>query len=220
GGTAVLDELAVTIDGAETEETGDPAQDTRLGLIVADGAAADLRGSTLDADALALEGGTLTVEQSVLTGGGIWGESDSRLVAHDNILGDHVIVANNSQLAGHVQLGEYAIVGGVSAVHQFVRIGAHAFIGGGSVVVMDVPPFCKATGNRARLHGTNTVGLRRRGFSPADLKAVRRAYRLAFQSNLLLGEAVERLERELLPACEALAPLIEFLKSSERGLTR
>lgn len=141
-------------------------------------------------------------------------------VAHDNLLADHVIVANNSQLAGHVELGEYAIIGGVSAVHQFVRIGAHAFIGGGSVVVMDVAPFCKATGNRAGLHGTNTVGLRRRGFTPDDLKAVRRAYRLTFGENLLLNEAIDRLERDLLPGCPALQPFIEFLKSSERGLTR
>jgi len=141
-------------------------------------------------------------------------------VAHDNVLSDHVIVANNSQLGGHVQLGSHAIVGGMSAVHQYVRIGPHTFIGGGSVVVMDVPPFCKATGNRARLHGINTIGLRRRGFSGADLKAVRRAYRLAFLSNLLVSEAIERIERELVPGCAALAEFTEFLRTSERGVTR
>jgi UDP-N-acetylglucosamine acyltransferase len=141
-------------------------------------------------------------------------------VAHDNVLADHVIVANNSQLAGHVQLGAYAIIGGVSAVHQYVRIGPHAFIGGGSVVVMDVPPFCKATGNRARLHGINTIGLPRRGFTRTDLKAVRRAYRLAFQENLLVPEATERIERELAPQCHALTEFSEFLKTSERGVTR
>lgn len=141
-------------------------------------------------------------------------------VAHDNVLGDHVIVANNAQLGGHVQLGRHAIVGGVSAIHQFVRIGDHAFVGGGSVVVMDVPPFCNATGNRARLHGVNSIGLRRRGFSEAQVRAVRRAYRIAFQSNLLVQEAVGRIERELLEQCADLAAFTAFLKSSERGVTR
>jgi UDP-N-acetylglucosamine acyltransferase len=141
-------------------------------------------------------------------------------VAHDNLIADHVIVANNSQLAGHVQLGEHAIVGGVSAVHQFVRVGPSAFVGGGSVVVMDVPPFCKATGNRARLHGINAIGLKRRGFSNRDLQEVRKAYRLAFHSNLLVAEAVARIRQELLPACPALEQFAAFLESSQRGVTR
>jgi len=141
-------------------------------------------------------------------------------VAHDNDLGDAVIVANNSQLAGHVDLGAHAIVGGVSAVHQFVRIGPHAFVGGGSVVVMDVPPFCRAAGNRARLYGINRVGLQRRGFDRRALRSIRQAYRVAFQSNLLLGEAVGRIEDELLPDCPQLAVLVDFLRSSERGVTR
>lgn len=141
-------------------------------------------------------------------------------IAHDNLLEDHVVVANSVQIAGHVTLGEYAIVGGCCAVHQFVRVGPHAFIGGGSVVVMDVPPFCKATGNRARLHGLNTVGVRRRGFSEEDVKNLRRAYRLAFQSNLLVSEAAERIEREIAPRCPVARVLTEFLKTSRRGITR
>jgi UDP-N-acetylglucosamine acyltransferase len=141
-------------------------------------------------------------------------------VAHDNELADHVIVANNAQLAGHVDLGAHAIVGGVSAIHQFVRVGAHAFIGGGSVVSMDVAPFCRASGNRARLHGLNHVGLRRRGFSEAELRAVRRAYRLVFYANLLVEEAARRIEAELIAACPALAEFVVFIRTSERGLTR
>jgi UDP-N-acetylglucosamine acyltransferase len=141
-------------------------------------------------------------------------------IAHDNLLEDHVVVANSAQIAGHVILGEYAIVGGCSAVHQFVRVGPHAFIGGGSVVVMDVPPFCKATGNRARLHGLNTVGVRRRGFGEEDVKHLRRAYRVAFQSNLLVSEAADRIEREITPQCQAASVLAEFLKTSRRGITR
>jgi UDP-N-acetylglucosamine acyltransferase len=141
-------------------------------------------------------------------------------IAHDNLIEDHVVVANGAQIAGHVTLGEYAIVGGCSAVHQFVRVGPHAFIGGGSVVVMDVPPFCKATGNRARLHGLNTIGVRRRGFDADDVRHLRRAYRLAFQSNLLVHEAADRIEREITPQCRAASMLAEFLRTSRRGITR
>jgi len=141
-------------------------------------------------------------------------------VAHDNLVGDHVVVANSVQLAGHVELGEHAVVGGCSAVHQFVRIGSHAFIGGGSVVVMDVPPFCKATGNRARLHGLNSAGISRRGFGNEELRLLRQAYRLAFQSGLLISEAAERIEKEIVPDCKAAATLAAFLRESRRGMTR
>ena len=141
-------------------------------------------------------------------------------IAHDNLLEDHVVVANSVQIAGHVTLGEHAIVGGCCAVHQFVRVGPHAFIGGGSVVVMDIPPFCKATGNRARLHGLNTIGIKRRGYTDDDLKHLRRAYRLAFQSNLLVSEAAEQIEREIAPGCTAAKILAEFLRTSRRGMTR
>jgi UDP-N-acetylglucosamine acyltransferase len=141
-------------------------------------------------------------------------------IAHDNLIEDRVVVSNSSQIAGHVTLGEHAIVGGCCAVHQFVRVGSHAFIGGGSVVVMDIPPFCKATGNRARLHGLNTIGVRRRGFTEDDLKHLRRAYRVAFQSNLLVSEAAEQIDREIGPQCPATRVLAEFLRTSRRGVTR
>jgi UDP-N-acetylglucosamine acyltransferase len=85
---------------------------------------------------------------------------------------------------------------------------------------MDIPPFCKATGNRARLHGLNTVGVRRRGFGEEDVKHLRRAYRLAFQSDLLVSEAAETIEREITPLCPAASVLAEFLKTSRRGITR
>lgn len=141
-------------------------------------------------------------------------------VAHDNLVGDHAVVANSVQIAGHVVLGEHAVVGGCSAIHQFVRLGPHAFIGGGSVVVMDVPPFCKATGNRARLHGLNSIGLGRRGYSAEDIRSLKRAYRLAFQSDLLVEEAAERIEREIGSSCSAALVLADFLRTSRRGLTR
>jgi UDP-N-acetylglucosamine acyltransferase len=141
-------------------------------------------------------------------------------VAHDNFICDHVIVANGAQLGGHVQLGEHVVVGAVSAIHQFVRVGSHAFLGGGSTVTMDVAPFCRATGNRAKLHGLNTVGLRRRGFGDDDIKALKGAYRLAFNSNLLAQEAADRIEHEYALRCAPLHELIKFLRTSTRGLTR
>ena len=141
-------------------------------------------------------------------------------VAHDNIIEDHAILANLVQLGGHVHIMAHAIVGGASAVHQFVRIGAGAFIGGGSMVDMDVPPFCNATGNRARLHGLNTIGLKRRGFGPEKLKAVRQAYRWTFQSRMLSAEAAERIDAELIGLCPELVDFSDFLRSSQRGITR
>jgi len=101
-------------------------------------------------------------------------------VAHDCIIEDHVIMANNATLGGHVVLGEHAIIGGLSAVHQFTRIGRHAMIGGMSGVEQDVIPYGSALGDRARLSGLNIVGLKRRGFSRKDIHALRTAYRLLF----------------------------------------
>ncbi len=141
-------------------------------------------------------------------------------VAHDNQLGDHVVVANSVQVAGHVEIAEHAVIGGCSAIHQFVRVGAHAFVGGGSVVVMDVPPFCKAAGNRARLIGLNGTGLRRRGFPVDQVRLLRRSYRLAFQSELLVAEAADLIAEQILPRCPPAALLVDFLRQpSQRGIT-
>jgi UDP-N-acetylglucosamine acyltransferase len=141
-------------------------------------------------------------------------------IAHDNLLEDHVVVANGVQIGGHVHLGEHAVVGGCSAIHQFVRVGAHAFIGGGSIIVMDVPPFCRATGNRAHIHGLNVVGLKRRGFSDQDLKILKQAYRITFHSDYLVEEATQKMEQDLLPECSAVGLLSDFLRTSSRGITR
>ena len=101
-------------------------------------------------------------------------------VAHDCIVGDHVILANNATLGGHVMVGDYAILGGLAGVHQFCRIGAHAFIGAGSLVVEDVIPFGAATGNRAVLSGLNLVGLKRRNFERAEINALRALHKSLF----------------------------------------
>ena len=111
-------------------------------------------------------------------------------VAHDCIVGDHVVFANNATLGGHVQVGDYVFMGGLSAVHQWSRIGRHAFIGGLAPVTKDVIPYA-LVGNDARLEGMNLVGLKRRGFSRDTINDLRAAYRMLFAEE---GTFQERLE--------------------------
>ena len=112
-------------------------------------------------------------------------------VAHDCIVGNHVILANNATIAGHVTVGDYAIIGGLSAVHQFVRIGAHAMIGGMSGIEQDLIPYGQAQGDRARLRGLNLVGLQRRDFSRDEVRNLRTAYRLLFAPEGTMQERVD-----------------------------
>jgi UDP-N-acetylglucosamine acyltransferase len=111
-------------------------------------------------------------------------------IAHDCIVGDHVILANNATLGGHVTIEDFAILGGLSAVHQFCRIGRHAMIGGMSGVEHDVIPYGLVMGDRARLNGLNVVGLKRRGFSRDDVQSLRKAYRLLFAEEGTMAERV------------------------------
>lgn len=115
-------------------------------------------------------------------------------VAHDCTVGDHVILANNATLAGHVTVADYVIIGGLSAVHQFVRIGAHAMIGGMSGVEQDVIPYGVVVGERARLSGLNLIGLKRRGFSAAEINGLRHAYHEIFNDSTE-GGALTLMER-------------------------
>lgn len=140
-------------------------------------------------------------------------------VAHDCHLGDYNVLANGVQLGGHVEIGDHAILGALSGVHQFVRIGESAIIGAGSMVSLDVSPFCNATGDRARLLGLNSVGLKRRGFSSEVQVALKRAYRLMFQSGLKLTEAAQRV-REEIPGVAEVERFLCFIEQSERGLCR
>jgi UDP-N-acetylglucosamine acyltransferase len=128
-------------------------------------------------------------------------------------------MANAATLAGHISIADHAIVGGLSAIHQFVRIGRYAIVGGASAVPKDVPPFCNATGNRATLHGLNTVGLKRHHFPEDTIKELKKAYRILFRSNLLVNEAVERVRRELADIPEV-QELLNFILDSKRGFCR
>jgi UDP-N-acetylglucosamine acyltransferase len=129
-------------------------------------------------------------------------------VAHDCRLGNYNVLANGVQLGGHVEIGDHAILGALSGIHQFVRIGESAII-----------PFCNATGDRARLLGLNSVGLKRRGFPPEVQSALKHAYHLIFQSSLKLTEAAQRV-REEIQAVPEVERFLAFIEQSERGLCR
>ena len=140
-------------------------------------------------------------------------------VAHDCTIGDHAIVANAVNMGGHVWIADWAIGGGLTAIHQFVRIGCHAFVGGSAAVQKDVPPYCKAAGaHPMRLYGLNSVGLQRRGFSEETRVALKRAYRLFFQSKLNIGQALARAP-EALEWTPEVKHFVDFIAGSERGTT-
>lgn len=139
-------------------------------------------------------------------------------VAHDCEIGNHVVLANSVNMAGHVVIEDWAIVGGVTPIHQHVRIGAHAFVGGGSRVPQDIPPYCRAAGNPPKLYGVNSVGLERRGFSPEVRRALKGAYRVLFSGSENLSKAVARAEREV-EGIPEVNHLLAFIRASERGIT-
>ncbi len=140
-------------------------------------------------------------------------------IAHDCQVGNRTVFANNAQLAGHVHIGDWVILGGFSGVHQFCRIGAHAMTAAGTVAVQDIPPFVMAAGNTASPYGINAEGLKRRGFSPEAMLALKRAYRTLYKSGLMLEEARAKLIEEAIAHPE-IQPLIDFLAVSKRGIIR
>jgi UDP-N-acetylglucosamine acyltransferase len=151
-------------------------------------------------------------------GNGNWIMSYVHL-AHDCVVGDNTVLANCTQLAGHVQICDHAILGGFTGVHQFCRVGAHAITGVGSVVLADVPPFVTAMGNTAQPHGINTEGLRRRGFSNDTIARLRRAYKTLYKSGLTLDEAKHALAEQA-AECPEVRMLLEFVASSKRSIIR
>ncbi|MGB5985754.1 MAG: acyl-ACP--UDP-N-acetylglucosamine O-acyltransferase [Desulfobacterales bacterium] len=167
----------------------------------------------------------VTINRGTAFGGGITRVGENNLlmanthIAHDCTTGRGVIFANGATLAGHIEIGDHATVGGLVAVHQFVRVGKLAFLGGKAAVVKDIPPFCIASGDRARLHGLNRVGLKRAGMTESTLQQLKKAYRIVFRIGLTLNEALERVKAEVEPIPEVLE-WIEFIQSSNRGITR
>ncbi len=140
-------------------------------------------------------------------------------VAHDCQLGDQIVMANCATLGGHVEVGDWVIFGGLSAVHQFTKIGAHCFIGNNAAVTRDVPPYVMAIGQPAVPHSVNSEGLKRRGFTPAQILNIRRAYRTLYRSGLKLNEALERLDAAAREQPE-IAPFVSFIRRSSRSIVR
>jgi UDP-N-acetylglucosamine acyltransferase len=140
-------------------------------------------------------------------------------IAHDCLIGSHNIIANGATLGGHVMVQDYVIVGGLVGIHQFARIGSGSILGAGSMVSKDVPPFCNATGDRARLRGLNLEGLKRRGFTTTAIDALKKAYRIIFQSKLKTKDALEKVRREVSPTAE-IDILLAFIAQSQRGICR
>jgi len=139
--------------------------------------------------------------------------------AHDCQVGSHAIFANACQIAGHVHIGDWAILGATTLVHQFVHIGSHAFAGMGTYLPQDLPPYVTAAGNTAKPYGINSEGLKRRGFSPASINALKRAYRTLYRSGLGLDEAKLELEAQAAEFPEVRL-ILDFLGRSQRGILR
>src|SRR5882724_4263403 len=140
-------------------------------------------------------------------------------IAHDCVLGNHNIIANGATLGGHVVIEDYVIVGGLVGIHQFTRVGSGVILGAGSMVSKDVPPYCNATGDRARLRGLNLEGLKRRRVEKEKIEALRKAYRIMFRSKLKTRDAIMKVRRELSGYAEA-EQLATFVENSQRGICR
>lgn len=139
-------------------------------------------------------------------------------VAHDCVVGNHVVLANAVQLAGHVTVEDHAILGGLTNVHQFCRIGTRAFTGAATRINQDIPPYLMADGHPARMVGLNLVGLKRGGLPSESVSALKQAYRRIFLGTRF-REAIEEVEAEL-GSIPEVSRLVTFLKTSERGITR
>lgn len=168
----------------------------------------------------------VTMNPGTAAGNGVTIIGDSNLfmmhahIAHDCIIGNRNILANNATLAGHIEIQDYAILGGLCAIHQFVRIGESALIAGGSMVVQDIPPYLVASGDRAKIYGINRIGLERRGFSKDDIEKIKNAYKILYRSKVTVKIAVERIEDALGKTDDKVEKFVSFITNSKRGITR
>ncbi len=166
-----------------------------------------------------------TVNRGTVTGHGVTRVGSDNLllaythVGHDCVLGDHIVLSNLVMLGGHVELGDWVIMSGYAGAHQFCKIGAHAFIGNNTAVTRDVPPYVLATGHPAEPRAVNSEGLKRRGFSEEQIRAIRNAYRVLYRSDLKLEEAVPRLA-QMAQEHDVLRIFVDFIGRSTRSLVR
>jgi len=140
-------------------------------------------------------------------------------IAHDCVVGDHVIMSNSTQLAGEVVVDDWAIIGGGTLVHQFSHIGSHVMIQGGSKINKDVPPFIKAAREPISYCGINSIGLRRRNYTNEQIRDIQEIYRYLYQSGLNNSDAIERIEAEL-PATKERDEVILFVRNTPRGIIK
>jgi UDP-N-acetylglucosamine acyltransferase len=140
-------------------------------------------------------------------------------IAHDCVVGKNCIIANAVLLAGHINIEDFAIVGGQTAVHQFCNVGAHVIISGGSLVRKDIPPYTKAAREPIAFVGINSIGLRRRGFTPEKIKEIQDIYRIIYQKSYNVSQALEIIEAEL-PATSERDEIVSFINNSSRGIMK
>ena len=166
----------------------------------------------------------VTIHRGTRGGGGLTFIGDDNVfmayahVAHDCIVGTKTIFGNGATLGGHVVVEDEATISAFSGVHQFCRVGRQAFIGGYTVVTMDALPYGKTVGNRARVYGVNTIGLERRGASPQTISELKQAYRYLLQSKLNTTHALERIDADAALGCPEVSYLVEFIRTSKRGV--
>ncbi len=167
----------------------------------------------------------VTVSRGTVSGGGVTQIGDNNLfmaythIGHDANVGSRIVFANGATLAGHVEVGDDATVGAFSGIHQFCRIAKHAFIGGYSALNQDALPWVLTVGNRAKSHGINIVGLKRKGYPAETVEAIKRCYVTLFRSKLLLDEAIAKVEAES-GGIEEVRYFLDFVRTSKRGVTR
>ncbi|CQJ61000.1 acyl-ACP--UDP-N-acetylglucosamine O-acyltransferase [Yersinia rohdei] len=168
---------------------------------------------------------SVSIHRGTVQGGGLTKVGSDNLlminahIAHDCIIGNRCILANNATLGGHVEIDDFAIIGGMTAIHQFCVIGAHVMVGGCSGVAQDVPPFVIAQGNHATPFGINIEGLKRRGFDKESLHAIRNAYKLLYRSGRTLDEVKPEIA-ELAVLHPAVQAFCDFFERSTRGIIR
>lgn len=167
----------------------------------------------------------VTINRGTVSGGGATRVGNDNLlmayihIAHDCLIGNHVIFSNNASLAGHVTVGDYVILSGFTLVHQFCAIGEHAFTGMGSSISKDVPPYLMVSGNPGAPHGVNKVGLKRRGFSDEQIASLSRAYKILYRKGLSLSEAKQQIA-EMAQEHAEVRCFSEFLADSQRSIIR
>jgi len=140
-------------------------------------------------------------------------------IAHDCVIGSNIILANNTSLAGHVEVDDYAILGGITGVHQYCKIGSHSIIAAGSIVFQDIPPFIMAAGYSAKPNGINVEGLKRRGFSIEEIAIIKKGYKVIYRDGNTLDEATAIL-MIMVNDSTLINLYVDFIKNSKRGIVR